>query len=165
MSPFYFITDYDFLILVNSPVLISTYMTHFQENLSLFKHFCAQFIIISEGSSHSSGPIEIEWQRIIFYIVWCQSVSWYWLKMAVGQVQSDFSALCFDNKSRMSGVNECKCCINMKKELQELQDELSSVKLIIKLLHSERNSSECAGYRTIEPRNLIPCSYFMYPEG
>ena len=47
----------------------------------------------------------------------------------------------------------------MKKELKELQDELSSAKLIIKLLHSESNSSECAGYRTIEPRNLIQCSF------
>jgi len=47
----------------------------------------------------------------------------------------------------------------MKQELKELQYELSSAKLIIKLLHSESNSSECAGYRTIEPRNLIQCRY------
>ena len=60
--------------------------------------------------------------------------------MAISLVESDFSALCFDNKLRISGVNECKCCINMKKELKELQDELSSAKLIIKLLHSESNS-------------------------
>jgi len=36
-------------------------------------------------------------------------------KMAVGQVESDFSALCFDDKTRISDVSECKCCINMKK--------------------------------------------------
>jgi hypothetical protein len=79
--------------------------------------------------------------------------------MAVGQVESDFSALCFDDKARISDVSECKCCINIKKELKELQDELSSAKLIIKLLQSESNPTECASYRTIEPRNLIQCSY------
>jgi hypothetical protein len=47
----------------------------------------------------------------------------------------------------------------MKKELKELQDELSSAKLIIKLLQSESNSSECAVYRKIEPQNLIQCNY------
>ena len=75
--------------------------------------------------------------------------------MAVGRVQSGFRGLCSDDKTKISGVSECKYCINMKKELKELQDELSSAKLIIKLLQSESNSSECAGYRTIEPRNLI----------
>ena len=79
--------------------------------------------------------------------------------MAACQVKSDFSGLCFDDKSRISGVIECKYCTNMKQELKELQYELSSAKLIIKLLHSESNSSECAGYRTIEPRNLIQCRY------
>jgi hypothetical protein len=71
--------------------------------------------------------------------------------MAVGQVERDFSALRFDDKARISDVSECKCCINFKKELQ---DELSSAKLIIKLLQSEINPSECATYRTIEPRNF-----------
>ena len=79
--------------------------------------------------------------------------------MAVGQVESDFSALSFDDKTRISDVSECKCCINMKKELKELRVELSSAKLIIKLLQSESNSTGCASYRTIEPRNLIQCSY------
>ena len=79
--------------------------------------------------------------------------------MAVGQVESNFSALCYDNKTRISDVSKCKCCINLKKELKELQDELSSAKLIIKLLQSESNLTECASYRTMEPRNLIQCSY------
>jgi hypothetical protein len=55
-------------------------------------------------------------------------------------------------------VSKCKCCINLERELKEVQDELSSAKLIIKLLQSESNSNECTGYRTIEPRNLIQCS-------
>jgi hypothetical protein len=69
------------------------------------------------------------------------------------------SVLCFDDKTRISGVRECKCCLNMKKELKDLQDELTSAKLIIKPLQSESNSTQCAGYRTIEPRNLIQCRY------
>jgi len=79
--------------------------------------------------------------------------------MAVGQVESNFSAPCYDDKTRISDVSKCKCCINLKKELKELQDELRSAKLIIKLLQSESNVTECASYRTIEPRNLIQCSY------
>jgi hypothetical protein len=54
--------------------------------------------------------------------------------MAAGQIESDFSVLCFNDKARISNVSECTCCINIKKELKELQDELSSAKLIIKLL-------------------------------
>jgi hypothetical protein len=79
--------------------------------------------------------------------------------MAVCQIESDFSALCFNDEARRSDVSECKCCINIKKELKELQDELSSAELIIKLLQSENNPPECASYRKIEPRNLIQCSY------
>ena len=47
----------------------------------------------------------------------------------------------------------------MKKELKELQDELSSANLIIKLLQSENNLTERVSYRAIEPRNLIQCTY------
>jgi hypothetical protein len=79
--------------------------------------------------------------------------------MAVRQVESDFSALCLDDKTRIRDVSECKYCINVKKELKGLQDELISAKLIIKLLQSESNPTECASYRTIETRNLIQCSY------
>ena len=79
--------------------------------------------------------------------------------MAAGQVESEFSALCFDHTTRIRDVSECKCCINMKKELKELQDELSSANLIIKLLQSENHPTERASYRTIEPRNLIQCTY------
>jgi hypothetical protein len=71
-------------------------------------------------------------------------------KMAADPVESALSALCFDDKTRINGVSECKCCINMGKELKELQDELRSAKVIIKILKSESYSSECAGYRTIE---------------
>ena len=45
----------------------------------------------------------------------------------------------------------------MEKELKELQEELSSAKLIIKLLQSESNPTECASYNTIEPQ----CSYVI----
>ena len=33
------------------------------------------------------------------------------LKMAAGEVESDFSALCFDDKTRIRDVSECKYCI------------------------------------------------------
>ena len=75
--------------------------------------------------------------------------------MAAGKNESDFSALCFGEKTRLRDVSECKYCINMEKELKELQEELSSAKLIIKLLQSESNPTECASYNTIEPQ----CSY------
>jgi hypothetical protein len=39
--------------------------------------------------------------------------------------------------------------------LKEIQEELSSAKLIIKLLQTEGSTNEHAGYGTIEPRNLI----------
>ena len=38
----------------------------------------------------------------------------------------------------------------VKKELKELREELSSTKLIIKLLQSESNLTECVRYNTIE---------------
>jgi hypothetical protein len=104
------------------------------------------------------------------YILYCHynntNVKWFIrlpvCKMAAGQVESDFGALSFDHKTRISDVSECKCCINMKKELKVLQDELSSASLIIKLLQSENNIIERTSYRTIEPRNLIQCTSFIH---
>ena len=52
-------------------------------------------------------------------------------------------------------MSECKCCMNLKRELKEVQEELSSVKLIIDLLQKEDNAKEHKGYGTIEPWNLI----------
>ena len=37
------------------------------------------------------------------------------LLRAGGQIESDFSALCLDDKTRIRDVSECKYCINMKK--------------------------------------------------
>jgi len=75
--------------------------------------------------------------------------------MAAGKDERDFSALCFGEKTSLRDVSECKYCINMEKELKELQEALSSAKLIIKLLQSESNPTKCASYNTIEPQ----CSY------
>ena len=59
--------------------------------------------------------------------------------MAAGKDESDSSALYFDNKPRLRDASECNYCTNMKKDLKELREELSSAKLIIKLLQSENN--------------------------
>jgi len=42
--------------------------------------------------------------------------------------------------------------------LKEVQEELSSVKLIIELLQKEDSAKEHKGYGTIEPQNLIQCN-------
>ena len=67
----------------------------------------------------------------------------------------DFSAQCLADKIMISGVNECKCCLNLKKELKEIQQELSSAKLIIKLAQTEDGANENIGYGTTEPRDSI----------
>ena len=75
--------------------------------------------------------------------------------MADGQVEVDFSAQCLTDKIIISGVSECKCCLDTKRELKGIQEELSSAKLIIKLLQTEGNANEYVRYVTIEPQNLI----------
>jgi thioredoxin-related protein len=55
----------------------------------------------------------------------------------------------------ISGVNECKCCLNLKRELKEIQEELISAKLIIKLLQTEDSANEHVGCGTTEPQNSI----------
>ena len=61
----------------------------------------------------------------------------------------------FRSPTVLGGVSECKYCMNLKRELKEVQEELSSVKLIIDLLQKEDNAKEYKGYGTIEPQNLI----------
>jgi len=54
--------------------------------------------------------------------------------MAYGQVEVVFKAQCLADKIKISGVSECKCCLNLKRELKEIQEEPSSAKLIIELV-------------------------------
>jgi len=77
--------------------------------------------------------------------------------MVDSQVEVDFSAQCLADKI-ISGVTECKCCLNLKRELKEIQEEISSAKLIIDLLQKEGGAKEHEGYGTIEPWNLIQCN-------
>jgi hypothetical protein len=93
-------------------------------------------------SQHVSGIIMPIFRMFVF-------------NMAAGKDERVFSALCFGEKTRLWDMSEFKYCINMEKELKELQEELSSAKLVIKLLQSESNPTECASYNTIEPQ----CSY------
>jgi len=57
--------------------------------------------------------------------------------MAYSLAEVDFNAQCSANKLIVSDVSECKCCLYLKQELKEMQEELSSTKLIIKLLQTE----------------------------
>ena len=41
--------------------------------------------------------------------------------MADGPVEDDFSAQYLADKIMLSGVNECKFCLNLKWELKEIQ--------------------------------------------
>ena len=57
--------------------------------------------------------------------------------MADGQVEVDFIAHGLEDKKILVGVSEFTSCLNLKRELKEVQEELSSVKLIIELLDSK----------------------------
>jgi len=54
--------------------------------------------------------------------------------MTDGEVEVDFNAQCLADKITISGVSECKCSLHLKREIEEIQEELSSAKLIIELL-------------------------------
>jgi hypothetical protein len=75
--------------------------------------------------------------------------------MADGRVEVDFIAQCLADKIMIRGVNECKCCLNLKRELKKIQEELNRAKLIIKLLKTEDCTNEHVGYGTTEPWNSI----------
>jgi len=70
-------------------------------------------------------------------------------------MEVDFSAQCLVEKIIITGVSECKCCLNLKRELKEIQEELNSAKFIIELLQTEGSTKECVGYGTKELQNLI----------
>jgi hypothetical protein len=70
-------------------------------------------------------------------------------------VEVDFSAQRLADKIIISGVSECKCCLNLKREIKEIQEGLSSAKLIIKLLQTEGSANEHVGYGTNEPWKII----------
>ena len=78
--------------------------------------------------------------------------------MADVQVEVDFNAQCLEDIVTKNGVSECKCCLNLKRELKGIKEELSSVKLIIELLQKEDGAKENKVYGTTEPRNLIQCN-------
>jgi len=78
--------------------------------------------------------------------------------MVDSQVEVHFNAQCLADKIIISHVTECKCCLNLKRELKEIQEELSSAKSIIELLQKESGAKEHEGYGAIEPRNLIQCN-------
>ena len=71
-------------------------------------------------------------------------------------MEVDFNARCLADK--ISGVSECNCCLNLKRELKEIQEELGSAKLNTELLQREGGAKEHEGYGTTEPRNLIQCN-------
>jgi hypothetical protein len=77
-------------------------------------------------------------------------------------VEVDFSAHCLMDKIILiSGVGEFKCCLNLKRELKEMQEKLSSAKLIIKLLQKKGSTNEHVGYGKTEPRNFIQSNELM----
>ena len=60
--------------------------------------------------------------------------------MAPVEARNDFTAVCTENNIVVEDVIECKCCWYLKRELLELQEELSSAKLIIQLLQMENGT-------------------------
>jgi len=73
--------------------------------------------------------------------------------MADGRVEVNFIAHGLEDKRILGSVSECKCCMNLKRKVKEVQEELGSVKLIIELLQKEDSAKEHKGNGTIEPRN------------
>jgi hypothetical protein len=57
------------------------------------------------------------------------------------------SAQSLDDKTIKSSVTDCKCCLDMKRELEESQAELNSSQLISKLLQAgvQMNMSKMEG--------------------
>jgi len=60
--------------------------------------------------------------------------------MADSLVDSEFRPKCFDEKVIINDKSESEFSFNMKSELQILREELSSARLIIKLLQTEGNA-------------------------
>jgi len=59
--------------------------------------------------------------------------------MAEAVVQNEFSPKCFDEKVGLKNKSDYDLCLNLKREIQILHEEISSAKLIIKLLQTEGN--------------------------
>jgi len=57
--------------------------------------------------------------------------------MANALVVSDFNPKFLNDKLIINDISDCEFCLNMKGGLQIMQEQLSSARLIIKLLHSE----------------------------
>jgi hypothetical protein len=55
-------------------------------------------------------------------------------------LESDLSPMYLDGNVIINGVSDCEYCINTKRELQVMHEELCSATLIIKLLQTEGNS-------------------------
>ena len=62
--------------------------------------------------------------------------------MANAVVQTEFRSRCVDEKVGLVNNSDYNLCLNLKREIQILIDELSSAKLILKLLQTEGNSTD-----------------------
>jgi len=60
--------------------------------------------------------------------------------MADSVVDIEFNPKCFGDKVIINDKSECEFCFNITSELQILHEELSSARLIIKLLQTEGNA-------------------------
>ena len=65
--------------------------------------------------------------------------------MVAGGVEAEFSAHRLTEKVMIGDVNKCKCCLILKREIKEIQEELSSAKLIITLSQIEVSKSDYVG--------------------
>ena len=59
--------------------------------------------------------------------------------MSVSHMECVFNTKCLDDKLITVDESECKCCLNMKRVVEEMQEELSSARLIIRLLQADGN--------------------------
>lgn len=66
---------------------------------------------------------------------------------------SDFRPKCLNDKLIINGVSECESCLSMKRELQEMHEELCSARLIIKLLQTEGNIANTIDIAANQGRN------------
>jgi len=78
--------------------------------------------------------------------------------MAAGAVVSSRSSSRFASGVSVGDVQNCNKCAEVELHLKQVLEELNSTQLVIQMLKEESTHGQRGGYRSIEPRNLIPCN-------
>jgi hypothetical protein len=75
-------------------------------------------------------------------------------KMVDVEVSSDLRSNLLYQSGFISSVNECLCCVDLKRKLNSALDKISSLNLIIKFLLNELKSDCASASSDIDPSTL-----------